>query len=106
MQKKDLPRDCVAWLFASKALRTADGAAWKKWAERLNDMLVEEQIKRGCAEGSWSPAADAWGRDGGREYVTAMSAMSLEIYTRYMLWSKDDGQRDAAPPAADKDPAR
>jgi hypothetical protein len=109
MQKKNLSRDCVAWLFASKALRTTDGPVWKRWAEKLNERLLEEQIKQACAEGSWNPnepAADVCGRDGGRVYVTAMSTISLEIYTRYLLWSKPAAEPEAAPPAADKTPER
>jgi hypothetical protein len=46
--------------------------------------LIESQVKEGCAAGSWDPDEDRWGASGGRLMVTSLSALTLEIYYRYL----------------------
>ena len=38
----------------------------------------------GADRGSWDPAGFVYGRHGGRVYTTAMGALCLEVYYRYM----------------------
>ena len=35
-----------------------------------------------CEDGSWDPI-DEWGPAGGRVYMTALGAMTLEVYYRF-----------------------
>ena len=48
----------------------------------------------GCAAGSWDPdqpAKEIWGPQGGRLMVTALSALALETYYRYLPIYKTQG---------------
>ena len=75
-------RDSVAWLLATEALHNVGGEPWETWQEALHRTLIADQVRRGCAEGSWDPAApsdDAWRIPGGRLFVTAMSVLALEV---------------------------
>ncbi len=59
---------------------------WKAWNEVMRDFLITTQAQKGSSKGSW------WFRNpdelgstvGGRLYCTAMCAMTLEVYYRYM----------------------
>ncbi|MCH5375462.1 MAG: hypothetical protein JJ992_15940, partial [Planctomycetes bacterium] len=69
--------------YATLALHHSRHWAWEDWNNRLRDHLVATQAKSGHEKGSWH-FADRWGDIGGRLYTTAMCAMTLEIYYRYM----------------------
>jgi len=56
---------------------------WKKWNEALKKMLVENQRKDGDFDGSWDPLS-GWEKNVGRAYTTALGAMCLEVYYRYL----------------------
>ncbi len=73
------------WYYATLALFQSGGEAWMKWNEPLKKALCENQeAKNGsCEDGSWDPAQDTWGGEGGRVYTTAMGALCLEVYYRY-----------------------
>ncbi|RKY14435.1 MAG: hypothetical protein DRP63_08530, partial [Planctomycetota bacterium] len=43
------------------------------------------QRRGGCADGSWDPVGK-WGMVGGRVYSTALNALTLEIYYRYLRY--------------------
>ena len=53
------------------------------WHEADFEALVPTQRVAGCEDGSWDPIGE-WGGIGGRVYATAMSAMTLEVYYRYV----------------------
>jgi hypothetical protein len=59
------------------------GKLWKAWNERMRDQLIATQVQVGKDRGSWQ-FADSWSDRGGRVYNTALSAMTLEIYYRYL----------------------
>ena len=59
------------------------GEPWERWNTALRDLLVAEQVQAGPAAGSWEPR-DAWGPYGGRVYSTAVAALSLEVYYRFL----------------------
>jgi hypothetical protein len=90
---------------------------WKKWNKSMRDFLVNSQSKRDDHDkGSWH-FNEAYAAAGGRLYCTAMSAMTLEVYYRYLPiyrkgaegdFDKADGGAKPAPkkpgtkPPADK----
>ena len=59
------------------------GDFWKKWNSDMKKVLVENQRKDGDADGSWDPLSP-WEIRAGRAYTTAIGAMCLEVYYRYM----------------------
>jgi hypothetical protein len=68
---------------------------------------VETQCKTGCAAGSWDPsvpARDNFGVLGGRVMMTSLSALTLEVYYRYLpLYQLDKEEGKAADASKDKD---
>jgi hypothetical protein len=95
---------------------------WKKWNKAMRDFLVNGQSKDGHEKGSWSfKGGDHGASAGGRLYCTAMAAMTLEVYYRYMPiyrkgadadFDKADGgakpgpKKPAQKPPADKKPEK
>ena len=76
--------------YATLALHHSRHHAWDEWNGKLRDHLVRTQAKKGHEAGSWH-FADPWGDIGGRLYTTAMCAMTLEVFYRYMpLYEKVD----------------
>jgi hypothetical protein len=80
--------DFYYWYYASLSLFQFDGPTgplWKKWNDPMKNALVTNQrlAKSGCENGSWDPAADRWGSEGGRVYATAINTLTLEVYYRY-----------------------
>ncbi len=80
--------DFYYWYYASLALFQYDGPKgplWSKWNEPMKNALVPHQKtgKDACGNGSWDPAEDRWGHEGGRVYATAINALTLEVYYRY-----------------------
>jgi hypothetical protein len=91
---KDLPVwkkhwvDFYYWYYASLALFQYDGTEgpyWRRWNEKMKEALVphQEGLQIGCPSGSWNPAEDRWGFEGGRVYAVAINALTLEVYYRY-----------------------
>jgi len=72
------------WYYGTLALFQMGGDWWKAWNASLRDMLVERQRKgEPKIDGSWDPVG-AWCGSGGRAYATAMGALCLEVYYRYL----------------------
>lgn len=69
--------------YATLALHHASDPRWPQWHPRVRDHLVATQAKTGHQRGSWH-FPDHYGSVGGRLYTTAMAAMILEVYYRYM----------------------
>lgn len=65
---------------------SGQGQMWKNWNTKLRSQLVETQVQKGHAQGSWNPAqrGDHGTAKGGRLYTTAMSTMTLEVYYRML----------------------
>jgi hypothetical protein len=81
--------DFYYWYHASYALfqlTPADDPRWKRWQEAIKQALMETQnLKRFeglCVEGSWEPI-DRWSCEGGRVYMTALAALTIEVYHRF-----------------------
>ncbi|MCW8132997.1 MAG: terpene cyclase/mutase family protein, partial [Planctomycetota bacterium] len=64
------------------------GDVWKEWNTALKQTLLNNQRKDGDADGSWDPLSD-WEKNAGRAYTTALGAMCLEVYYRYMPLYRD-----------------
>ncbi len=81
----DNQRNLYYWYYATLALHQAkeestDAAdTWDDWNHSLTTVLLTTQQE----DGSWS-ADTTWGGYGGRVYTTALSAMCLEVYYRYL----------------------
>jgi hypothetical protein len=69
--------------YATLALHHSRHRDWDDWNRRLRDHLVASQSQSGHETGSWH-FDDRWGDIGGRLYTTAMCAMTLEVYYRYL----------------------
>jgi len=74
--------DPMHWYYGSLAAFQRGGDTWKMWNEKLRPLLLTHQEKRGCLAGSWAPVGRT-GVKGGRVVVTALCALSLEVYYRY-----------------------
>jgi hypothetical protein len=82
-------QNMYGWYYGSMALFQVGGTYWKRWNTAMKKCLVENQRKGGCADGSWDPVF-LWGNGysprnmGGRVYSTAICALTLEVYYRYL----------------------
>jgi len=68
--------------YSTLMLFHAGGPFWENWNVRMREHLIATQSKQGHLAGSWF-FDDPYGREGGRVYTTAMSAMTLEVYYRF-----------------------
>ncbi len=71
------------WYYGSYALFQYGGKPWRIWNEAMKKALLSSQRVGGCADGSWDPIGQ-WGPHGGRVYSTALGAMTLEVYYRFV----------------------
>ncbi len=82
--------DFYTWYKCSLAMQQYGGAEWDLWNEIVRGELVRLQRRDGCQRGSWDPENDACYEmgGGGRIYVTAMGALTLQVYYRYTTQSE------------------
>jgi hypothetical protein len=104
---KSLPdtgaRNVYYWYYATQVMHNQIGPDWDTWNRKMRHILISTQNKEGCASGSWDPhqpAADMWGDIGGRLMMTSLSALTLEVYYRYLPLYKLDEEASAPPPGA------
>ncbi len=71
------------WYYATYAMFQNGGNDWKEWNQAMKEVLLENQRKLGDEDGSWDPVGE-WGGPGGRVYATAIGAMTLEVYYRFV----------------------
>ncbi len=72
------------WYYATLASFHAGGPQWDGWNQRLQGALLPFQHRSGGPlDGSWDPDP-VWGGHGGRVYATALAALTLEVYYRYL----------------------
>jgi hypothetical protein len=71
------------WYYATLAMHQLQGEYWERWNAALRTALVDSQQFDGEHAGSWSPDT-IWGGYGGRVYTTAMGALCLEVYYRFL----------------------
>ncbi len=86
-------RSLYYWYYASQVMHNLPGTDWDRWNRAMRRVLIESQVKEGCATGSWDPARPTtelltW--QCGRLCVTSLSALTLEVYYRYLPLYKLD----------------
>ena len=93
------PRDLYYWYYATQVMHNMLGSEWDTWNRKMRHTLIETQDKEGCAAGSWDPNKPTmmtWWRQGGRLMATSLSALTLEVYYRYLPLFKLDAEATAA----------
>ena len=76
--------------YATQVMHNLPGPEWDQWNRAARRMLIETQIKDGCATGSWSSAGNA--HAAGPVMVTSIHTLTLEVYYRYLpLYQIDRG---------------
>ncbi len=91
------PGDFYFWYYGTLATFQMGGDSWKNWNQGLKKTLVPHQRKGGPldgtandVDGSWDPRLPCrFEAEGGRVYSTALGALCLEVYYRYLpMYSK------------------
>lgn len=74
------------WYYGTLCMFQAGGETWKTWNDAMKPALINTQRKDGDFDGSWDPLfTQAQGHIyGGRVMSTALGAMCLEVYYRYL----------------------
>ncbi len=76
------------WYYGTLVMFQMGGDHWKAWNNSLRDMLIDHQRRGGDEDGSWDPVG-FWCAQGGRVYSTAVGALCLEVYYRYLPMYRD-----------------
>jgi hypothetical protein len=89
--------DIYYWYYATQSMHHLGGPTWERWNEAMRDVLVRTQEKRGALAGSWAPRGPHAGA-GGRLYMTALAACTLEVYYRHLpIFKQIELERTASP---------
>ena len=83
------------WYYGTMALYFAGGPEWEQWNKNVKSVLLSSQEHQGDNRGSWAPSG-VWSSYGGRVYSTAVSALILEVYYRYLPTTQQPNERFAA----------
>jgi hypothetical protein len=75
--------DFYYWYYGSLAMFQLQDERWVRWNEALQRELTSRQVNQGEMVGSF-PTDEIWSGYGGRVYTTAMAALCLEVYYRYL----------------------
>jgi hypothetical protein len=98
------------WYYATQVMHNMADKDWDTWNRKMRTILVNTQSREGCASGSWDPdkpQRDAWGGAGGRLMMTSLSALTLEVYYRYLpLYKLDKPEEIKAADPLDKPEAK
>jgi hypothetical protein len=94
---EDTKIDAYYWYSAALALFQYEGPKspeWISWKDPLMNALVKHQNVQssGCRRGSWEPI-DRWSCEAGRVYMTAINALTLEVFYRYTHVFGSDGRQ-------------
>ena len=83
------------WYYGTMAMYFAGGPEWEQWNKKMKSALLSSQEHTGGNRGSWEPNG-LWAGYGGRVYSTALSALMLEVYYRYLPTTQQPNERFAA----------
>jgi hypothetical protein len=78
------------WYYGTLAMFQMGNPFWKQWNEALKKTLLPNQCKGGPLDGSANDKDGSWDllcradKAGGRVYTTAVGALCLEVYYRYL----------------------
>ena len=83
------------WYYATQVMHNMPGPEWDKWNRRkCGGCLSPAKSKKARAAGSWDPqhpvSEGNLSEQGGRLLITALSALTLEVYYRYLPLYKLD----------------
>ena len=81
------------WYYGTLSTYQLQGDAWERWNAALQKNLLGTQRTEGELAGSWDPDP-VWGGCGGRAYSTALSALCLEVYYRFLPLYAHSGNGD------------
>ncbi|HOX08734.1 MAG TPA: terpene cyclase/mutase family protein [Planctomycetota bacterium] len=88
-------QDFYHWYYGTLAMFQTGGDNWKEWNDPMKKTLVDNQCKGGPMDGSANDKDGSWDPKGhyeeqcGRIYTTALGALCLEVYYRYLpMYSK------------------
>lgn len=76
------------WYYATQVMHHYGGSPWRKWNEKLREILVRMQEPSGPMAGSWPPRG-CWADRGGRLFMTSLAICTLEVYYRHMPMYRD-----------------
>jgi hypothetical protein len=77
------PSNFYYWYYATLGMFQLQGEHWERWKNALEPTLIASQRTEGDLAGSWDPDT-VWGGHGGRVYSTALGALCLEVYYRFL----------------------
>jgi hypothetical protein len=77
------PSNFYYWYYATLGMFQLQGDHWQRWKNALEPTLIASQRTQGELAGSWDPDT-VWGGHGGRVYSTALGALCLEVYYRFL----------------------
>jgi outer membrane biosynthesis protein TonB len=84
---EDVPHDGTPdfyyWYYGSLAMFQLQDERWATWNQAMQKQLVGRQLHEGDLSGSFD-TNEVWSGYGGRVYTTAMAALCLEVYYRYL----------------------
>ncbi len=79
------------WYYGTLAMFQMGGKQWKSWNPAMKNALLPNQRRGGPmdgstrdVDGSWDPSEWLDENKGGRVYTTALGALTLEVYYRYL----------------------
>ncbi len=83
------------WYYATQVMHNMSGSDWDVWNRKIRNLLVHTQVRNAdqCANGSWAPENDPWGKSGGRLMTTSLATLTLEVYYRYLPLFKTEESR-------------
>jgi hypothetical protein len=76
-------QDFYYWYYGTLDMFQMGGDFWQQWNPAMRDMLVTNQRRGGDEDGSWDPNGD-YSKRSGRVFSTAVGALCLEVYYRYL----------------------
>jgi hypothetical protein len=92
----DNDKDVYAWYYITQVTHHLGGEPWRRWNDRMKEVLPAAQVRKGAEAGSWDPALDKWGHIGGRLFVTCFCTFMLEVYYRHLPLYGDGAMPAAA----------
>ena len=110
---KNLPgegaRNSYYFYYATQVMHNLPGREWDEWNRAMRKYLIDTQVKKECAAGSWDPELpnkDTWADEGGRLLITSINTLNLEVYYRFLpLYQLDKtGEQDVKRDSPDYEP--
>jgi hypothetical protein len=78
------------WYYGTLAMFQTGGEHWNRWNAAMKPVLVANQCRGGEKDGSLNDKDGSWDPQswidlhGGRVFTTAVGALTLEVYYRYL----------------------